>query len=178
MMMADHLLYINLEILIPQAGKWQLPSTPLKETEKRADKWMQRQGWEQTELDAAVALVPKEFSAVVEASLLQYYDTSLGNRSAELKQLLENEANNELDLSSAYDGQIRDEAQSKLDALQDMVTEINDAMYIDPHSVGIVAPNDPVILYGDVLQGVAPLIDTNGDWVEQSINLITRKKYE
>jgi len=59
-----------------------------------------------------------------------------------------------------------------------MVTEINDVMYINPESVGIVAPNDPDVLYGDARQGVTPLIDTNENWAEQSMNLIARKKYE
>jgi hypothetical protein len=65
-----------------QAAVWNLPSTPMKETEKRAAKWFKVFGWEQTELDAAVALVPGKFAAMVAAAMDAYWDDGLPYRDA------------------------------------------------------------------------------------------------
>src|SRR5262249_38306305 len=41
-----------------QVRQYNLPSTPLKDTEKRGDKWMANHGVAQTEVDALAALQP------------------------------------------------------------------------------------------------------------------------
>ena len=41
-----------------QVREYGLPSTPLKDTEKRADKWRAAMGVEQTEIDALASLRP------------------------------------------------------------------------------------------------------------------------
>jgi len=91
-----------------QCEEWELPSTPLKATEKRAEAWINAIGREQTELDAAVALQPEEFAAMVEASLLQYYDHDVAMRAREARAELEKEANERLaDVCPADDWQDR-----------------------------------------------------------------------
>ena len=45
-------------LLPEQVRELRLPSTPLKPTEKRADKWVRETGTEQTEIDAVIALDP------------------------------------------------------------------------------------------------------------------------
>lgn len=47
-----------------QADELDLPSTPLKETEKRGDRWQAAFGREQTEIDAALALFFFVFKAM------------------------------------------------------------------------------------------------------------------
>jgi hypothetical protein len=57
-----------------------LPSTPLKETEQRADRWRERFGVEQTEIDALATLRPDAFEQIVTDALKRYYDPTLGVR--------------------------------------------------------------------------------------------------
>ena len=82
----------NLEIRVHAVGltleqcrEWNLPETPLKESERRADRWQEAMGWRQTELDAAVALVPDKFQRMVRDSLDQYFDPDIANQATRLR---------------------------------------------------------------------------------------------
>ena len=57
-----------------------LPSKPLKKTEKRAHKWMERWGHVQTEIDAMVALDPETLRAAVYEAIMPFYDAGLDKR--------------------------------------------------------------------------------------------------
>ena len=57
-----------------------LPSTPMKETERRADKWRERFGVEQTEIDALATLRPRDLRNIVEAAVEPYWDETLDAR--------------------------------------------------------------------------------------------------
>jgi hypothetical protein len=63
-----------------QCIEYDLPSTPLKETERRADKWRQIMGREQTEVDALQALRPDVLRQIVTAALEPFYDRTLAQR--------------------------------------------------------------------------------------------------
>ena len=68
-------------VLTPdQAGKLDLPSTPLKESEVRADRWTAATGREQTEVDALVTLRAAEFRQIAAGVLDPYYDHTLDQR--------------------------------------------------------------------------------------------------
>ena len=54
-----------------------LPSTPLKETEKRADRWREAFGIEQTEIDALATLRPDVLREIVERAFDPYVDRGL-----------------------------------------------------------------------------------------------------
>jgi hypothetical protein len=58
-----------------------LPSSPLKPSEARADRWREAMGVEQTELDAAWALRHDDFIAEIERAILLYFDETLAGRS-------------------------------------------------------------------------------------------------
>src|SRR5262249_2936137 len=55
-------------------------STPLKKTEKRAKKWREATGREQTEIDALIALHPDVLPAAVYEAIKPYYDSGLDGR--------------------------------------------------------------------------------------------------
>lgn len=63
-----------------QVRELELPSTPLKETERRADRWRERWGVEQTEIDALATLRPRELRQIVRDDLDPYFDHSLSAR--------------------------------------------------------------------------------------------------
>lgn len=60
-----------------------LPSTPMKETERRADRWRERFGVEQTEIDALATLRPRELRRIVKAAIAPYFDHSLQIRTTD-----------------------------------------------------------------------------------------------
>jgi DNA topoisomerase VI subunit B len=67
-------------LLPDQVKRLDLPSTPLKLTEKRADRWRERWGHEQTEIDALAALMPDELDRIARAALAPFHDPTLDQR--------------------------------------------------------------------------------------------------
>jgi hypothetical protein len=158
---------------------WSLPESVIKDSEKRAGAWKAAMQWEQTEIDAAVSLAPDAFAKVVENSLLQYFDKSLANRAAEAKRELEAAANARLADTLGEDrlAEIRTAAEAKLEDLESLVEQVNDALAFDPAEAGVEIPDEPEVLIGSTACRTDPLLDTAGDWVEQTRRLIARKRY-
>ena len=67
-------------LTVEQVRDLGLPSTPLKETERRADGWRKRYGVEQTEIDALATLRPGVLSGLVRDAISPYYDPTLADR--------------------------------------------------------------------------------------------------
>ena len=65
-----------------QVRSLNLPSTPLKASEKRANKWRAAWGIEQTEIDALATLRPELLAELLEAALSPFYDDTLDRRVA------------------------------------------------------------------------------------------------
>jgi nucleotide-binding universal stress UspA family protein len=63
-----------------QVREYGLPSTPLKDTERRADKWMQATGVEQTEIDAIAALQPDVLRQLTINAISPFFDDTLDRR--------------------------------------------------------------------------------------------------
>lgn len=162
-----------------QCIEWDLPSTPLKATEKRADKWLAAMEREQTELDAAIALVPREFAKAVADSLSQYHDHSIARQAVELRSELEAEANRDLERNLGADvlAKLRTEAQSKLDQLDELVNAINESLSFSPGELGYLATKQPETLIGETNEQVLPLFDSSQDFATASRRLIARKQY-
>jgi hypothetical protein len=57
-----------------------LPSTPLKATELRANRWREAFGQEQTEIDALATLRPNDLRRIVETAIEPYFDSTLAGR--------------------------------------------------------------------------------------------------
>ena len=66
-----------------QANELELPSTPLKETEKRAANWRDRTGRKQTELDALIALHPAALRRFALEATEPFFDATLSERVSE-----------------------------------------------------------------------------------------------
>ena len=103
-----------------QVRELRLPSTPLKSTEKRADKWEARTGTRQTEIDSAIALRPAELEQIARDALAPFFDATLAARFSQARQDWEEEAQEVID--DGLDGdreQIMAAAQGKLDQARD-----------------------------------------------------------
>ena len=60
-----------------QQGELGLPSTPLKPTEKRGDRWREEFGVEQTEIDALALFQPDVLRRIIETAIAPYFDRTL-----------------------------------------------------------------------------------------------------
>lgn len=67
-------------LLAHQVKELGLPETPMKDTERRADKWRERFNCEQTEIDALATLQASTLAAIVENDLKPYFDDTLQQR--------------------------------------------------------------------------------------------------
>jgi len=67
-------------LLAHQVKELGLPETPMKDTERRADKWRERFNCEQTEIDALATLQAGTLAAIVETDLKPYFDHTLQTR--------------------------------------------------------------------------------------------------
>jgi mRNA-degrading endonuclease toxin of MazEF toxin-antitoxin module len=163
-----------------QCEEWGLPTSPLKDSEKRGTAWKARWGREQTELDSAVVLQPDAFTETMDAALCQYFDKGLANRAVEVRGKLEAEANARLadTIGAETLAMIRTEAENALEALEEQVQEINDRLEIDPTEVGLEMPKVPEVMIGSTRVVNDPLLDTDEDWAEQTRRLVAQKAYD
>ena len=64
-------------LTVEQVRDLDLPSTPLKETEKRASRWRKAFGVEQTEIDALATLRPDALREIIDRAFDPYFDRAL-----------------------------------------------------------------------------------------------------
>jgi hypothetical protein len=68
-------------LILEQVTEYDLPSAPLKSSEKRKAKWQERTGGrEQTEIDALLALRPGELERLLHAAIAPFFDPTLNQR--------------------------------------------------------------------------------------------------
>jgi len=84
-----------------------LPSSPLKETEKRASRWRETHGHDQTEIDAMVELYPDALRKAVFDAILPFYDADLDNRVLAAEMKWREKADKALQTHPGYEGASR-----------------------------------------------------------------------
>jgi hypothetical protein len=161
-----------------QVGEYGLPSTPLKETEKRAGKWFEAFGVEQTEIDALASLQPDPLRRIAREAITPFYDTALAGRVQAARSQWLDEAQTVVDESTDAEQMesLRAEATEKLSELRAEIDAINDALRIDAGQFDL--PPVPAVpeatLYGS--DGL-PLLDSRWSFTEQCRALIDSKAY-
>jgi hypothetical protein len=165
---------------VEQVKKFDLPSTPLRETEKRADKWKAAFGVEQTEIDALAALRPELLRRLADAAIAPYFDYSLRTRAdearqeyvAELQRLL-----NEHESKVALDALARD-AELLLKPLRKRMSEIEQRADEIIEEIAIEQP--PIVLPEAEVHGkpcTEAIYSSDWDWTEATQRLRERKAY-
>lgn len=160
-----------------QVREYGLPSTPLKDTEKRGDAWQAAMGVEQTEIDALASLQPQLLRRIATEAIEPFYDYTLGRRVERAYSQWRTEAQDAVDAAmdpeSLY--HIREEAGRKLGELREQIDAINDALRIDPGDVEL----PPIEVPQAELDGVhpVPLLDSRWPFAKQCQELIASKKY-
>jgi hypothetical protein len=135
-----------------------LPSTPLKDTEDRAEDWVKAFGVEQTEIDALAATAPGALRRLAVEAISPYFDPDLEERADALMQEWEAQAL---------------QAMGNQDGLRERLSQMLD------NAARIVLPDEPELpepeLTGDRVQ---PLLDTRRDYVDQCRILVSSKGYD
>lgn len=160
-----------------QVREHELPSTPLKASEKRADSWTAAMGVQQTEIDALASLRPDLLRTIARNAIEPFYDYELNRRVAVVKEQWLTEAQAVVDQGSDEQmEQLRDDAARKLDELRDEIAALNDALRVGTE--GFDLPPIPPIPEALLNRGNAqPLLDSRWSFAEQCKALIESKAY-
>lgn len=165
--------------LIPdQVREYGLPSTPLKDTERRADRWTEAMGVEQTEIDALASLRPELLRQLARGALDSFYDRSLSHRVSQVRQAWLEEAQAAIDEQMDQDQleRIRQEADAKLAELREEIDALNDALRVSADGIRLPAP--PEIPAAEVAGSDGlPLLDSGWSFAHQCRRLIDSKAY-
>lgn len=162
-----------------QVREFELPSTPLKESERRGDRWRAAFGIEQTEIDALATLRPDLLKDLLTDALDRFYDHTLDRRVEDAIREWERQAQELLDASLDPEAlaTMRENVEPKLGELADLVTEINDALQVDtPVELPVFEAPEPV--ERDYGLDDDPIADSDWDYPEQTRRLKARKAYE
>jgi hypothetical protein len=161
-----------------QVREYDLPSAPMKDTEKRADKWQAAMGVAQTEIDALASLRPDLLRQIARDAIAPFYDRTLSGRVSEARAAWEREANEiiEAGLDDEERERIRGEAAVKLDELREEIDALKDRLSVDPGAFQLPEIVIPEAESGGVASDL-PLIDSRWDFAEQCRALIDSKAY-
>ena len=163
-----------------QVREYGLPSTPLKETERRAEAWKAAMGVEQTEIDALATLNPDLLRKIVLRATRPFFDPGLDDRVREARQEWEVTALEVLtdEIGEEQLAKLRADAEDKLGELEVKVKALDDALRVEEVE-GIELPEIPELPEGEVTGADGkPLIDSDWEFAEQSRLLIAHKAYE
>jgi hypothetical protein len=163
-----------------QVREFGLPSTPLKATERRADRWREAHGGlEQTEIDALATLRPELLRRIVTKAVDPFYDHTLASRVFNAKGRWLDEARDALDeqLDDAGLLSLREHAEGQIEAIREQLRAIERAteMASEDLEVDLPEPEIPEPEIDTDLQPL-PLISSDWSWTDQTRALIARKR--
>jgi hypothetical protein len=169
---------VPVALTVEQVGELGLPSTPLKPTERRADRWRAEFGVEQTEIDALATLQPNVLHEIVEAAFEPYYDDTLDARVSEAEEdwlaRAQETINEQVDPGIL--AALREEAAGRLSELRTVIDEINERLQLaaDRFTLPDIEVPAPEINEDASRQA---LVSFGDDWVTATRALIARKQY-
>jgi hypothetical protein len=157
-----------------------LPSTPLKEAEKRADRWREAHGGlEQTEIDALATLRPDALERIIRDAFDRYHDHTLASRTATARYAWQAKAQAVLDAAVDHEllARLHAEAEARLDGIRAELEAINDQIRASTDLLGVDLPDMPDPPEARDEGGLPPLVSSDMPWAEQTRRLIARKRY-
>jgi hypothetical protein len=161
-----------------QVREYGLPSTPLKDTERRGDAWQAAKGVEQTEIDALASLQPDLLRRIARDAIAPFRDASLDRRVYEARSQWITEAQAIVDEAVDQDhlDRLRAEAGEKLAELRVEIDAVNDALRLDARDFDLPVPVVPTADIDGTLHPL-PLLDSSWSFAEQCRALIDSKAY-
>ena len=123
---------VQAALTVEQVRDLDLPSTPLKETEKRADKWRAAFGVEQTEIDALATLRPDALREIVDRAFDPYFDRTLRARVSEAEEewLVAAQAAMSEQIDDDLLSDLREQAAERLNELREEIDRINSQLHL------------------------------------------------
>jgi hypothetical protein len=176
---------VPVALTIDQVRELNLPSTPLKETERRADKWREEFGVEQTEIDALATLQPLELHRIVEEAVTPYFDSSLARRIREARDQWVEQAQQVIDAHIDADevdelrqaaSDIDDEVSAFMEGIAERVDDLDERLKATAEGIELPQPILPKPELGERVPH-AVLISSKWSWVEGTRALKARKAY-
>lgn len=161
-----------------QVGAYGLPSTPLKASERRGDRWREATGTDQTEIDALASLRPDLLRRLANDALEPFYDRTLDERVFAAKVQWLDDADEDLadQTDAARLAVIRQQAETQLDALREEIDAINAALQIEASELDLPAiPPIPDAIVSD--DRPAALLDSRWPFDVQCLALRESKAY-
>jgi hypothetical protein len=161
-----------------QVREYGLPSTPLKETEKRANPWRAAIGIEQTEIDALASLRPDLLRQAAGDAIGLFYDRTLDERVFAARGRWLDRAQRAVERAADAEQlqAIRDDAAVQLENMRQQIRQLNAALRIDPGDIDLPPFEIPwAVLVGEPPE---PLLDSWLPFDEQCQRLIASKAYD
>jgi hypothetical protein len=169
---------VPIALTVTQVAELGLPSTPLKETEKRADRWREAFGVEQTEIDALATLRPNVLREIVEQAFDPYVDRTLEDRvdTARDEWLDQAQAAIDQQVDAELLAQVREQAAERLSELSTAIAEINERLQLAADGFTLPAIEVPQPEIDEDAERQA-LVSFEDSWVTATRALIERKRY-
>jgi hypothetical protein len=169
---------VPVALTVEQVRELGLPSTPLKETEKRADRWREAFGVEQTEIDALATLRPDVLREILERAFDPYFDRTLEERVSEARADWNGRAEETLSEQIDHEAleELRAEAADRLAEMDDTIRDLNDRLRLaaaDRFTLPEIEVPEPDAQDAER----QALVSFEDDWVTATRALIARKKY-
>ena len=165
-----------------QVKTYGLSSTPLKETEKRGDRWVEAFGVEQTEIDALAALRPHILRQIAEDAIAPFFDRTLAGRCRDARETYQEEAESRLSemADSSRIEALRDQYSALVETFRPQIEDLQREMEQEIDWFEDLGMGDPAVPQAEVHGEPAspPIFDTDWDWSEASRRLKARKAYE
>jgi hypothetical protein len=169
---------VPVALTVEQVRELGLPSTPLKETEKRAGRWRETFGVEQTEIDALATLQPDVLRDIVEAAFDPYFDRTLATRVSEAREQWRQHAEEAIreQVDPTILANLRQDAGERLAELRSVIDDINERMRLaaDDFVLPRIEVPEPEV---DEDASRQALVSFNDSWLKATRALIARKQY-
>jgi hypothetical protein len=162
-----------------QVRQYDLPISPVKETEKRGARWKEAMGVEQTEIDALATLQPRLLRRIAEQALDHFYDHTLDDRVEQVADEWTEAAQDAVDEQSGDDlARLREDAAARLAEKQDEIQQILDTVRMSTQ--GFTLPEIPDIPEAeiDTASQPEPLCDSRWSFAHQNDRLKASKNYD
>jgi|SRR5271165_910212 len=165
----------HVALTLEQVRHLQLPSTPLKVTELRGDRWRSVMQHEQTEIDALAALRPLELRQIALEAIKPFYDSTLQTRSIDASILWDREVTRRLEAQPDYQTAVdnisaaRETLEEAAGALQAAQEDAQTAFRVI--ELPITVPPEPVL----EAEAPRPLFTTDEDFATASRRMIGHK---
>jgi hypothetical protein len=166
-------------VTVEQVAALGLPSSPLKDTERRAGCWRAAYGVEQNEIDPIATLQPQILARILREAIAPFYDATLDGRvaraRAEWREQAQQRRTEQID--GAAPERIKAHAEARLSELQAEIEAINGELRLaidddfELPPIEIPEPSVDPTLHGK------PLVSWAWSWSDQTHALKDRKGY-